>query len=168
MPEPLTEEEMSKIKLGTSAIYFYGAISYRDAFSRQPQDAVPLSAWRRARVRHRGSRALAAGQQGELRRGRDGPRNERSPAGGRRGFFLNSPRGERRDGSGEATTHTGLSLSRWRGAVILSHDQTRRTLRLSASARVERARHYRDITVSLLVWSGRRVGKAQRAHPAMS
>jgi len=32
--EPLTEEEMSKIKLGTSAIYFYGAITYRDAFQR--------------------------------------------------------------------------------------------------------------------------------------
>ena len=70
LPEPLTEEEMSKIKLGTAAIYFYGAIIYRDAFSRQPQDAVPLPAWRRARVRHRGSRALARGQQGELRRGR--------------------------------------------------------------------------------------------------
>ena len=35
LPEPLTEEEMSKIKLGTSAIYFYGVISYRDAFSRR-------------------------------------------------------------------------------------------------------------------------------------
>lgn len=34
MAEPLTEEEMSKIKLGTAAIYFYGAITYRDAFSR--------------------------------------------------------------------------------------------------------------------------------------
>jgi hypothetical protein len=32
--EPLTEEEMSKIKLGTSAIYFYGAINYRDAYGR--------------------------------------------------------------------------------------------------------------------------------------
>ncbi|MGA8436198.1 MAG: hypothetical protein WBQ20_06120 [Methyloceanibacter sp.] len=31
---PLTEEEMSKIKLGTAAIYFYGAIAYRDAFGR--------------------------------------------------------------------------------------------------------------------------------------
>jgi hypothetical protein len=35
MTEPLTEEEMSKIKLGTAAIYFYGAINYRDAFSRR-------------------------------------------------------------------------------------------------------------------------------------
>ena len=35
LPEPLTEEEMSKIKLGTSAIYFYGVILYRDAFSRR-------------------------------------------------------------------------------------------------------------------------------------
>ena len=35
LPEPLTEEEMSKIKLGTSAIYFYGVITYRDAFSRR-------------------------------------------------------------------------------------------------------------------------------------
>ena len=34
VPEPLTEEEMSKIKLGTAAIYFYGAIAYRDAFGR--------------------------------------------------------------------------------------------------------------------------------------
>ena len=34
LPEPLTEEEMSKIKLGTSAIYFFGAITYRDAFAR--------------------------------------------------------------------------------------------------------------------------------------
>ena len=34
LAEPLTEEEMSKIKLGTSAIYFYGAITYRDAFRR--------------------------------------------------------------------------------------------------------------------------------------
>jgi len=34
LAEPLTEEEMSKIKLGTAAIYFYGAILYRDAFSR--------------------------------------------------------------------------------------------------------------------------------------
>jgi hypothetical protein len=35
LAEPLTEEEMSKIKLGTSAIYFYGEILYRDAFSRR-------------------------------------------------------------------------------------------------------------------------------------
>jgi hypothetical protein len=34
LPEPLTEEEMSKIKLGTSAIYFFGAITYRDSFAR--------------------------------------------------------------------------------------------------------------------------------------
>lgn len=34
-PQPLTEEEMSKIKLGTAAIYFYGTILYRDAFSRR-------------------------------------------------------------------------------------------------------------------------------------
>jgi hypothetical protein len=32
--DPLTEEDMSKVKLGTSAIYFYGAIAYRDAFGR--------------------------------------------------------------------------------------------------------------------------------------
>jgi hypothetical protein len=34
LPEPLTEEEMSKIKLGTSAIYFFGTITYRDSFAR--------------------------------------------------------------------------------------------------------------------------------------
>jgi hypothetical protein len=34
LAEPLTEEDMSKIKLGTSAIYFYGVITYRDAFWR--------------------------------------------------------------------------------------------------------------------------------------
>jgi len=34
LAEPLTEEEMTKIKLGTSAIYFYGVITYRDAFWR--------------------------------------------------------------------------------------------------------------------------------------
>ena len=32
--EPLTEEQMAKIRLGTAAIYFYGAIAYRDAFGR--------------------------------------------------------------------------------------------------------------------------------------
>jgi hypothetical protein len=35
LAEPLSEEDMSKIKLGTASIYFYGAISYRDAFSRR-------------------------------------------------------------------------------------------------------------------------------------
>jgi hypothetical protein len=35
LAEPLTEEDTSKIKLGTAAIYFYGAILYRDAFSRR-------------------------------------------------------------------------------------------------------------------------------------
>jgi len=34
LAEPLTEEEMSKIKLGTASIYFYGAITYCDAFRR--------------------------------------------------------------------------------------------------------------------------------------
>jgi hypothetical protein len=34
LAEPLTQEDLSKIKLGTSAIYFYGAITYRDAFGR--------------------------------------------------------------------------------------------------------------------------------------
>ena len=34
LAQPLTEEDMSKIKLGTSAIYFYGVITYRDAFWR--------------------------------------------------------------------------------------------------------------------------------------
>ena len=82
LPEPLTEEEMSKIKLGTSAIYFYGAISYRDAFSRQPQDAVPLSAWRRAPVRHRGSRAVAARQQGDVDAARRVVKREEAPPGG--------------------------------------------------------------------------------------
>jgi hypothetical protein len=32
--EALTEEDMSKIKLGTASIYFYGLIIYRDAFGR--------------------------------------------------------------------------------------------------------------------------------------
>jgi hypothetical protein len=32
--EPLTEEDMSKIRLGTASVYFYGLITYRDAFGR--------------------------------------------------------------------------------------------------------------------------------------
>ena len=32
--EALTEEDMSKIRLGTASIYFYGLITYRDAFGR--------------------------------------------------------------------------------------------------------------------------------------
>jgi hypothetical protein len=32
--EALTEEDMSKIRLGTASIYFYGLIIYRDAFGR--------------------------------------------------------------------------------------------------------------------------------------
>ena len=49
-PEPLTEEEMSKIKLGTSAIYFFGAITYRDAFSRNRKTLF--------RFQHGGSRVF--------------------------------------------------------------------------------------------------------------
>jgi hypothetical protein len=50
LPEPLTEEEMSKIKLGTSAIYFFGAITYRDAFSRNRKTQF--------RFQHGGSRVF--------------------------------------------------------------------------------------------------------------
>ena len=50
LPEPLTEEEMSKIKLGTSAIYFFGAITYRDAFSRNRK--------RSSAIQHGGSRVF--------------------------------------------------------------------------------------------------------------
>ena len=50
LPEPLTEEEMSKIKLGTSAIYFFGAITYRDAFSRNRKTLF--------RLQHGGSRVF--------------------------------------------------------------------------------------------------------------
>lgn len=32
--EPITEEEMARIRLGTAAIYFYGAMTYRDAYGR--------------------------------------------------------------------------------------------------------------------------------------
>lgn len=32
--EAITEDEMSKIRLGTAAIYFYGAMTYRDAYGR--------------------------------------------------------------------------------------------------------------------------------------
>ena len=35
LADPLTEEQMSKIRLGTASIYFYGVISYRDAFGRR-------------------------------------------------------------------------------------------------------------------------------------
>ena len=50
LPEPLTEEDMSKIKLGTSAIYFFGAITYRDAFARNRKTLF--------RFQHGGSRVF--------------------------------------------------------------------------------------------------------------
>ncbi len=50
LPEPLTEEEMSKLKLGTAAIYFYGAIDYRDAFWRSRRTQF--------RFQHGGSRVF--------------------------------------------------------------------------------------------------------------
>jgi hypothetical protein len=50
LAEPLTEEDMSKIKLGTSAIYFYGAITYRDAFGRNRKTQF--------RYQHGGARLL--------------------------------------------------------------------------------------------------------------
>jgi hypothetical protein len=50
LTEPLTEEEMSKLKLGTAAIYFYGAIDYRDAFWRSRKTQF--------RFQHGGSRVF--------------------------------------------------------------------------------------------------------------
>ena len=54
LAEPLTEEDMSKIKLGTAAIYFYGVISYRDAFSRRRKTEF--------RYQHGGPRLFGTGE----------------------------------------------------------------------------------------------------------
>src|SRR6476659_5025046 len=55
----------------------------------QPQNAVPLPAWRRARVRHRGHDAFAEGQQGDLI---SVPEKEEAPTGGA-GLLPNSMHG---------------------------------------------------------------------------
>ena len=52
LPEPLTEEEMSKIKLGTSPSISSAAITYRDAFSRNRKTLF--------RLQHGGARACSA------------------------------------------------------------------------------------------------------------
>ena len=80
------------------------------------------------------------------------PKMKEAPP-GERGFFLNVHVERDVMARGEATTRIGLSLWACGGAVILSHDQTRRTLRLSAS-RVRDAGatlpgHYRRMTLAM-------------------
>ena len=90
------------------------------------------------------------------------PKMKEAPP-GERGFFLNVHVERDVMARGETTTHTGLSLSHSRGAVILSHDRTRRTLRISACARVAP----RDITGTLPFHCrrGATVGRAKRSVP---
>ena len=80
---------MSKIKLGTSAIYFYGVISYRDAFSRRRKTQF--------RYQHGGARLfgtedLALSPQGNKATNFSSVVNKRSPA-GVAGFFRISMHG---------------------------------------------------------------------------
>ena len=146
LPEPLTEEEMSKIKLGTSAIYFFGAITYRDAFSRNRKTLF--------RFQHGGSRVFGTEDMTLSPKGNRATlnRKRKKPRGGRRGFFQNVHVERDVMARGEAITGIGLSLSHCCGAVILSHDQTRRTQGLSASrardARATLPGHYRLIALA--------------------